>query len=148
MKTRHTAKLASFVILQRGNEILLARRFNTGYADGMYQMPSGHLERDEYPVEAAKREVEEEVGITVHLEDLEFVHASFRINRADDAGDYMDFFFRVTRWEGEPTNAEPDKCDEVRWVPIDDLPENTVPVIKEVIGYIRKNIPFSEVGRP
>jgi ADP-ribose pyrophosphatase YjhB (NUDIX family) len=110
-------------------------------------MPSGHVDDNEYPVEAGAREAKEEVRVSIAIEDLEFVHASYRINKTDGAGDYVDFFFKTSRWEGEPENQEPDKCDELIWVPIDDLPENTVPVIKEVIKCIRAGEPFSEIGR-
>jgi mutator protein MutT len=147
MTEKHKARLASFVILERDGKILLARRFNTGYADGQYQMPSGHIEANEYPAEAAVREAKEEVGVDIKIEDLEFVHSSYRINQADAAGDYVDFFFKVTQWSGEPFNAEPEKCDELFWVPIDNLPDNTVPVIREVIGFIIEGVPFSQVGR-
>lgn len=147
MTVRHTARLAAFAILEREGKILLARRYNTGYADGMYQMPSGHVDENEYPVEAAAREAGEEVGVTIAIQDLEFVHASYRINTADDAGDYVDFFFKTDRWEGEPSNQEPDKCDELIWASIDDLPDNTVPVIKEVIAHIRAGRPFSHTGK-
>lgn len=147
MKIRHTTKIASFAILERDGQILLARRCNTGYADGLYQMPSGHVEADEYPVEAAAREAKEEVGVDIAVRDLEFVHASYRINKVDGAGDYVDFFFKTNKWSGEPTNQEPEKCDELAWFSIHKLPENTVPVIKEVIAYIRDGKPFSEVGR-
>lgn len=133
--------------MERDGKILLARRFKTGYMDGFYQMPSGHIEANEYPSEAAIREAKEEVGVGIKHEDLEFVHASYRINTVDDVGDYVDFFFRTEKWEGEPTNTEPEKCDGLLWVPIDDLPENTVEVVKEAISYIRKNLPFSEIGR-
>lgn len=148
MAEKHKAKLASFIILEREGMILLARRFNTGYADGMYQMPSGHVELDEYPSEAAIREAKEEVGVIIDPKDVEFVHSSFRINRDDSAGDYVDFFFRASAWKGEPFNAEPEKCDDVRWFPINGLPENVIPVVREIIGLILKNEPFSQVGRP
>lgn len=148
MKVNHKANLAALVIFERDGKILLARRCNTGYADGMYQMPSGRIEENEYPVEAAIREVKEEVGVDVALSDLEFVHASYRINKLDDTGDYMEFFFKASKWTGEPINAEPHKCDDLMWVSLDNLPENTVPVIKEAIEYIRKGIPFSQIGRP
>ncbi len=141
------ARLASFVILEREGKILLARRFNTGYMDGKYQMPSGHVEANEYPAEAAAREAKEEIGVDIALHDLEFVHSSYRINTVDDSGDYVDFFFRASKWSGELVNAEPEKCDELIWVPATDLPENTVDVIKQVMKYIERGIVFSEIGR-
>ncbi len=144
---KHRARLASFVFLEREGKILLARRFNTGYMDGMYQMPSGHVEANEYPSEAAIREAKEEVGVDIQAGDLEFVHTSYRINTLDDAGDYVDFFFKTKKWEGEPENMEEEKCDGLLWVSIDELPENTVEVVKEAIAHIRKDLPFSEIGR-
>ena len=145
---KHTARLASFVILERDGKILLTRRYNTSYADGHYQMPSGHVEANEYPTEAAVRETKEEVGVDIDIENLEFLHTSYRINTTDGAGDYVDFFFKATKWSGEPVNAEPEKCDELLWVAMNDLPENTVPVVRQVLEYIQKGIPFSEIGRP
>jgi 8-oxo-dGTP diphosphatase len=146
MKDRHLARLAAFAILERDGKVLFARRCNTGYADGQYQMPSGHVEEGEYPVEAAARETHEEVGVVIDVKDLEFVHASYRINK-DGVGDYVDFFFKTTVWIGEPINMEPDKCDELAWFSLDNLPSNVPPVIKEVIEHIQRGSQFSEIGR-
>lgn len=147
MKTRHKANLAAFAILVRDGKILLARRFNTGYMDGKYQMPSGHIEANEYPIEAAAREAKEEVGVDIALTDLEYVHTSYRINSHDDVGDYVDFFFKTTKWVGEPVNTEPEKCDELIWVSLDALPENVVPVVREVVEHLKRNSSFSQIGR-
>jgi len=148
MAEKHKARLAAFVVLERDGKVLLARRANTGYADGMYQMPSGHVEAEEYPSEATVREAKEEVGVDVALKDLEFMHVSYRINKIDNAGDYVDFFFKATKWEGEPYIAEPDKCDGLLWAPLDALPENTVPTTRTAIEEYLKNKTLSEVGRP
>ncbi len=144
---KHRARLAAYIILEQDGKVLLARRFNTGYADGMYQMPAGHVEANEYPSEAAVREAKEELGIDIAPEDLEFVHASYRINTVDDVGDYVDFFFRAKKWSGEPVNAEPEKCDEILWVPIDNVSGNTVEIFKEILEYLKKEALFSEIGR-
>jgi hypothetical protein len=37
-KTRHTNIPASYLILMKDNNVLLLRRFNTGYEDGNYSM--------------------------------------------------------------------------------------------------------------
>ncbi|CAO0825770.1 Methyltransferase domain-containing protein OS=Streptomyces microflavus OX=1919 GN=Smic_13830 PE=4 SV=1 [Streptomyces microflavus] len=41
---RHTEVVDVHLILRRGPDVLLARRANTGYADGLLHMPSGHAE--------------------------------------------------------------------------------------------------------
>lgn len=146
MAEKHTARLASFVILERDGMIVLARRANTGYMDGMYQMPSGHIEAGEYPFEAAIREAKEEVGVDIAPQDLHLVHVSYCITQ-DIVPDYVDFFFTATKWTGEPFNAEPEKCDEIVWVSADALPSDTVPAVAEVMSYIARGMPFSHIGR-
>ena len=42
---------------------------------------------------------------------------------------YVDFFLNCDTWAGEIINNEPDKCDELKWVTIDRLPENTIPYV-------------------
>ncbi|CAN5727927.1 NUDIX domain-containing protein [soil metagenome] len=147
MKEYHKARVASFVILERDGKILLSRRFNTGYADGEYGLPSGHIEPNEYPLEAAIREAKEEVGVGIAAKDLECVHTSYRINKVDGVGDYVDFFFRTHTWSGEPLNQEPDKCDELVWASLGELPENVIPVLRTALESIHKGIRFSEIGR-
>lgn len=135
---RHKLKVAVYVMLIKGNNILLARRFQTGWQDGNYTLPSGHLDPDETIAGAAIRETKEEVDATVQSEDLRIVHTMHRMNI------YIDFFFVADKWEGEPRNAELDKCDEVGWFPIDGLPENMVPSVRHAIEQYQKGITFSE----
>ena len=145
---KHQVKVASYVIFEREGKILVARRFNTGYMDGKYQMPSGHIESQEYPAEAAIREAKEEVGVDIRLEDLEFVHVAYRVkNLAVQSSDYAAFFFRARKWEGEPTNKEPEKCDDLAWFTYDALPENVAPPIKHVLESLARGELYSEYGR-
>jgi hypothetical protein len=58
----------------------------------------------------------------------------------------VDFFFQVQKWEGEPVNAEPGKCDELRWAGINNLPENTVPYVRRAIENLQSGILFQEFG--
>lgn len=139
------AKMAVYIFLRRDGKILFGRRVNTGYQDGSYQMPAGHIDQGETPLEAMVREAKEEVGVTVRPEDLRFVHTLYRIKH-DYTHNRVDYFFETDKWEGEPYNAEPEKCDDLLWVSEDALPTNTVPHVREVIASIKRGEIYSELG--
>src|SRR5215207_6411774 len=90
----------------RADQVLLLRRFNTGYGDGQYSVPAGHLDGGETVMAAAAREAEEETGLQLEEADIIFSSVMHRI----DGDERVDFFVRVQQWQGEPINAEPDKC--------------------------------------
>jgi 8-oxo-dGTP diphosphatase len=129
-------KVAVYILLVKEDKILLTRRANTGWQDGSYGIPAGHLEADETVEEALFREVKEEVGID--LKDVEFVHVMHRKNV------YVDFYFLAKDWTGEPENKEQDKCDDVRWFSIEELPGNMIPSVRFAIDNYKKNLSFSE----
>jgi 8-oxo-dGTP pyrophosphatase MutT (NUDIX family) len=135
---------AAYIFLERDDgKFLLMLRARTGYEDGKYQTPSGHIEEGETPREAAAREALEEVGVTIRPEDLEPVHAMYRMHE-DKTGYRMDLSFKTTKWEGEPYNAEPEKCDELIWVDPAALPENTTGVIRSIVKDMKEGRSFSE----
>jgi 8-oxo-dGTP diphosphatase len=58
----------------------------------------------------------------------------------------LDFFFEAKQWKGELRNMESEKCDDLSWFPINNLPENTIPYIREAIRCYREGILYSEFG--
>ncbi|HSB00203.1 MAG TPA: NUDIX domain-containing protein [Anaerolineales bacterium] len=124
----------------RDEQILLLRRFNTGYADGQYSVPAGHLDGGETVMSAAAREAEEETGLRLEAEDLIFSSVMHRIEDEER----VDFFIHVRHWQGQPVNAEPDKCDELRWVNVNELPNNTIPYVRKAIQNHRAGVVFQE----
>lgn len=139
---RHKLPVAVHIFLFRQEQILLLRRFHTGYADGCYSVPAGHLNGQEPVRMAAIREAREEVGITIEPENLSFAGVFHR----SEEDERIDFFVKATRWVGEPFNAEPGKCDELRWVKTSSLPGNTIPYIRRAIENLAPGIPFQEYG--
>src|SRR5689334_22845244 len=95
--------VATHIFLIKDKKILLARRFQTGYEDGNYSVPAGHVEEGESVSETAKREAEEETGVKIEIKDLEFSHVMHRLSDRNQ----IDFFFVCQKWQGEPCNAEP-----------------------------------------
>ena len=126
----------------RDNQILLLRRFNTGFEDGNYSIPAGHLDGDETVRVAAQREALEEIGVHIDIEDIVFANVMHR--KSDD--ERVDFFVHIKAWDGEPFNTEPDKCDELRWCDLDSLPENTIPYVEQAIQNFRDGVVFEEFG--
>ena len=124
------------------DKILLLRRFNTGYRDGEYSVPAGHLDGNETVRAAAAREAAEEVGVQIEKEDILFSSVMHR-NEGDER---VDFFLHVLAWRGEPLNNEPDKCDDLYWEHVDSLPRNTIPYVKRAIQNHRRGIHFDEFG--
>ena len=136
---------ASYLLLIRDNKILLLRRSNTGFMDGYYSLPAGHLDGEETVREGMAREALEEVGIMVRPEDLNVIHVMHRKSPSSKR-ERMDFFMTATKYKGEITNCEPHKCDDLSWFRVDSLPENTIDYIRAVINsYINKEF-YSEVG--
>jgi 8-oxo-dGTP diphosphatase len=142
---RDHLRAAVYVILRRGDEILMSQRFNTGYEDGKYSFVAGHVELDENPVAAMQREAFEEAGITIRKEDLRFVHVLHR--NCVDGRVYVDYFFEARSWGGEPKIMEPNKCSAFTWFPLNNLPTTTIPYIREVLERTYKSQEiFSETG--
>jgi 8-oxo-dGTP diphosphatase len=126
----------------RGNQVLLLRRFSTGYRDGEYSVPAGQLDGGETVMSAAAREAQEEVGVKIGVSDMIF---SLVMHRTED-DERVDFFVHVRKWLGEPFNAEPDKCDDLCWVDVNKLPANMVPYVRRALENHLNDIRFDEFG--
>jgi len=141
---RFMFRAACYLLLIKKDKILLQRRFNTGWEDGKYTLISGHLEGDETVKQAMVREAKEEAGITIKLVDLHVVHTIHR--KSNKNLEYIDFFLSCDKWQGKPQIIEHDKCDDIQWFSLKDLPKNTLLHIKQAIENYYKRVPFSELG--
>lgn len=120
------------------------RRQGSGYYDGWYSVPAGHVEAGELPLGGLMREVLEELGIAIDPKDARLVHTMYR-TKHDETGDRVDLFFEVTKWSGEIMNQEPHKCDDIRWFPVSALPENMMHHVKHAIQNIEREVQYSEL---
>ena len=139
---RLRAIVAVHLLLIREESVLLLRRAHTGYEDGNYSVPAGHIDGGETARAACVREAFEETGIQLREADLSFALVMHR--RAGQ--ERIDFFFSASRWEGEADNREPHKCDELRWAPLRELPENTVPYVRRALEAWQAGYRYAEFG--
>ncbi|MFB7667602.1 NUDIX domain-containing protein [Kitasatospora sp. NPDC056138] len=135
------------LVLADDGAVLLGRRRNTSYAAGLWHLPAGHMERGEPVTRSMTREAEEELGIAIAEDGLELIHTLHHLD-ADDGRSRLQLFFRSDRYEGTVRNAEPHKCEELRWWPLDRLPADIVPYTAHALGEIARGNPLSTIGWP
>ena len=145
MKNRNQNIIAAYLVLCKNDQILLLQRQNTGYQDGNYGLVSGHVEAGESFTAAMIREAKEEAGIEILPEHLSVAHVMHR-KSSEDASERVDVFFTAETWEGEICNVEPEKCSELSWFKLNELPQNTIPVVREAITHIQNKTHYSEFG--
>lgn len=145
---RFRAKVGVFLVLIQDNQLLCLRRYNTGIEDGLYVVPMGGLREGETPRAAVEREAAEEVNIKVVAQDLQLAHVMYRKHNQPDGYSFyqQDIYFLTQNYYGTLCNLEPEKADDVRFIPLDSLPENFSPSVYEAIQCIRKNVIYSEFG--
>ena len=149
MEDRFVVVPASYVYLLRegpgGTEVLLQLRQGTPYMDGHWAAAAaGHVERGETAYDAAHREALEELGVTDV--DLAFAFTMQRSQHADPIDERVDFFFTARRWSGEPRVVEPEKCAEVRWCPLDALPDPVVPHEAHALAHLGSDARYLTYG--
>ena len=89
-------EVAAAVLQRSDGSFLLAQRPADKIWAGYWEFPGGKVEASETAAEALRRELHEELGITVHqaypwiTRIFTYPHATVRLN-----------FFRVTGWTGE-----------------------------------------------
>jgi len=114
------------VLLERDGKVLMLRRAGTGFFDGLYSLPGGHVEPGESLRQTATRELMEETGLSIQPGALAYLGVVHRLSDTNR----IDFFLQASSWSGEPTICEPDKCDALSWIDTAALPGEIVPYVR------------------
>jgi 8-oxo-dGTP diphosphatase len=109
------------VIFDQENRILLVHRRDMD----LWDLPGGGMDAGELPTEAVLRETKEETGLDVEIERL-FIIAVAPEN-------VLGFTYYCRVFGGVPTPT--DESDEVRFFPLEQLPENLSPRKREMIRF-------------
>jgi len=146
---------AVHAVIIQNSQVLLGRRFNTGWGDGEYFFPAGHVKAFETLQDALTREMDEEIG-AAPIFNAHVIKPALVIEHLKDYGaakpasdrfrHYYEYFYLVQNLEGTPRNLEPDKCDDLRFFPLSSLPSNIHPLALHALQCVTGNIPHSSYG--
>ena len=120
-------KSAVHMIITKDNKILLQKRKGSKLWPGYYALPAGHIDEGETQYDALAREAQEELGIIINIEKILNSYVVLRRNYFEIDGKqlepYIDYYFDIDQFEGVPKIMEEDKCEELIWADINNLPE-------------------------
>jgi ADP-ribose pyrophosphatase YjhB (NUDIX family) len=126
------------------NKVLLQRRSNTGFADGLLDLScSGHVEKGECMTKTVVRECKEELGISLNIKNVRFMCF---VHKRDGDIVYYNGYFMCDDFDGEPQVMERDKCSQLVWADYDNLPADLIPDRMEAVKAYKKGIPYIEYG--
>jgi 8-oxo-dGTP diphosphatase len=134
-----------FLLLTRNDHVLLALRQGTGFADGMWNLPSGKAENSETAVGAVIREAREELGIQLAEHEISYA-ATVHCRNTDTR---IGVFFQAMAQDtplGAPCNAEPHKCAKIAWYPMTLLPSTTMPYSSLGVSLYQRKMHFGALG--
>lgn len=141
MSQRALFKIGCEVFVRQGNRLLLGKRKNVTGA-GTWALPGGHLEYAERLVDAACRELKEELDADVKPTDLQLISIVDGTPTLDNDNHYIHATFELRVSSFEPKLMEPDACEEWRYFELEALPHDNLFVgHKDIIeNYLQKRL--------
>ena len=124
------------ILVDDQRRILLQRRSDSG----LWGLPAGVVDVGDSVLDALSREVQEETGLTVERAELFGLYTDPRFTVTYPNGDEVQTFtvaFLVRQWSGR-LSSDSDEVLDVRFFPLDALPEDLYPIHRETIDdYLR-----------
>ncbi len=107
------------LVIQRADaRVLLYKRVKAPEA-GHWNIVGGKVDHMEHSADAARREAEEETGLTITaVRPLGISEQRIEADRQH----WISVLYKAEAFEGEPRITEPDKLSDMGWFSIDDLP--------------------------
>jgi 8-oxo-dGTP diphosphatase len=135
------------VILNSEHRIFLAKRGrNVRNESGKWEFPGGAVEFGETLEHALQREVMEEYGIEIEIDELlDTVNHLIPVEKQHWVS--PTFLCRIIK--GTPVIREPDKCDAIAWFKIDDIPDKLLTIAsKKSLDTLRKKLNLKKSTQP
>ena len=126
---KHT-RLAVYLVGYKDDNILLGKRQNTGHMDGYWSLVAGHINERESATDAIFRECLEECDLKISHDELKCAGV---MHHKSGEFDYVSFIYSLDLKGKTIRNCETDKCEELKFHPVDNLPKPIAPYVHFII---------------
>lgn len=106
------------LIFNEKQQLLLGKRRNC-FGEGKYGLIGGKLKKDENIEKCIIRELFEEIGIDVRVEDIEVINLSY----TNVGVPMIQIGVLIKKYYGVPYNKETEYCSEIGFFDLENLPE-------------------------
>ncbi|MCC7207177.1 MAG: NUDIX domain-containing protein [Anaerolineae bacterium] len=132
------------IIVDDEGRVFLARRGpRAGNERGLWEFPGGAVEFGETLRDALVREIREEYGITIAVEDMLTVTDHIL---PDEGQHWVSPSYVCRIVSGTPVIIEPDKCAEIGWFRLDAMPDRLTKVTAHDLTLYREYVQRRERG--
>lgn len=111
-----------------GVRYVMMHQRKKAHGKGYWGTGGGHLELGEALEAGALRELREEAGTSIVVDNVQFLGIMNFTEMTPEH--YVDICFTAQYVSGEPANTEPDKTSDWQWFPLDSLPNPLFPPVK------------------
>jgi 8-oxo-dGTP pyrophosphatase MutT (NUDIX family) len=108
--------VAKVILINSQNEIAMAK-VKRGFFSGHWTLPGGFVDYAEHPVEGAVREVKEELGVSVEIDEKDIVQIAERIFTSEGI-QFLSFTYKCHIEGDVQFNPKADEIEEARWFSI------------------------------
>ena len=120
-ETHFLGKVAQKAIIVKDGKVLIARDIRD---IDEWELPGGRLNIDETPLEGLRREIKEELGVTIMIHEV--IHGE-QVMHPHKNDPHVFFIYRASLLdENELFDLQPEEVAEVKWITEEELDAQTI----------------------
>jgi len=133
--------VGALIVDEAGRVFLAQRGPHAKNERGLWEFPGGSVEFGETLVAALQREMREEFGIEIQVEELLDVVDHIL---TEEGQHWISPTFLCWIQSGEPQIREPEKCSQIGWFFLDETPLELTQITQENLAHYRQRLDSQE----